>query len=489
VSSGAGLVLPRRCGWSLALALWLMLGAIDGHGAEASQAQPVVLTLSQAIERALQVNRDIQGSQLSVESRQESLTAAEASFEPKIYPSASGGVIGLDSQDEQWRVGAGVTLQQRVTSGIQGSISPRVDWIDREALSSVAFSLDFPLLRGLGRDVNLDSVYSSMHGIRSARHALFLTRTQTVVSTVAAVYDILRQEQLATLYSSQVQRLQGYAQTARIRERAGMDSAIDVYRAEIRIKDAESALTLAQEGVNAAQDRLKVLLAVALEQPIAVAAPIEFEPVTITAEQAVGIALERRVELIQAREDIAEAERKSAVARHNVLPELDLVVNYSRAELTDELATAFGNDEQVYSVNLVSRTDLTRSVEKSALRQSVIEARRTRLTLEQRQEEVKREVRQQLDALSQLERRMALSQEQIHQAQGKVALAEIKYRRGLGDNFDLIESETELQSARTGQLGLVSEYIVGVWRLRSVLGTLLDGREAGAETEAMQGAG
>jgi outer membrane protein TolC len=43
----------------------------------------------------------------------------------------------------------------------------------------------------------------------------------------------------------------------------------------------------------------------------------------------------------------------------------------------------------------------------------------------------------------------------------------------MANNFDLIEAETELQEARTNLLAAKIEYIVGTYRLRAALGTLI----------------
>ena len=78
-----------------------------------------------------------------------------------------------------------------------------------------------------------------------------------------------------------------------------------------------------------------------------------------------------------------------------------------------------------------------------------------------------------LDALKQEEQRIALRQDQIIQAKGKMRLAEIKFSHGMGDNFDLLESEIEYQQAKTNVLSEKNAYIVGQYRLRAALGTLL----------------
>jgi outer membrane protein len=44
----------------------------------------------------------------------------------------------------------------------------------------------------------------------------------------------------------------------------------------------------------------------------------------------------------------------------------------------------------------------------------------------------------------------------------------------MANNFDVIEAETELQQARVDLLSMDTEYIVGTYNLRAVLGTLIE---------------
>jgi outer membrane protein TolC len=72
--------------------------------------------------------------------------------------------------------------------------------------------------------------------------------------------------------------------------------------------------------------------------------------------------------------------------------------------------------------------------------------------------------------------RIENSEKQIHEARGKRSLAEIKFNHGLADNFDVIEAETELQQARINLVATQIDYIVGRYRLRSALGTLVESK-------------
>jgi outer membrane protein TolC len=96
------------------------------------------------------------------------------------------------------------------------------------------------------------------------------------------------------------------------------------------------------------------------------------------------------------------------------------------------------------------------------------------LDLESKEDEIKREVRRQLDALKKDEERISIRKGQIHQAEGKRALSKIKFRYNMANNFDIIEAETELQQARVNLLSVKTDYIVGTYRMRAVLGTLIE---------------
>jgi outer membrane protein len=104
----------------------------------------------------------------------------------------------------------------------------------------------------------------------------------------------------------------------------------------------------------------------------------------------------------------------------------------------------------------------------------LLAVRQARLNLENRIDNITREVRQAYAALLNSRQQIRIREEQIRQAGGKLELAKIKFSHGMADNFDIIESETELQQARTNHLAAKIEYIVGLFRLRAAIGTLID---------------
>ena len=77
-----------------------------------------------------------------------------------------------------------------------------------------------------------------------------------------------------------------------------------------------------------------------------------------------------------------------------------------------------------------------------------------------------------------LDKGIEYQRDQVHQARGQFELARVKFRHGMASNFDLIEAETSLRQAQSGLISAVMEYIVGTYRLRASLGTLVEKPES-----------
>jgi len=452
--------------YKIFLIFFVVLICSDQMVYSADESEIISLTLEQAIETALQRNRSIINALSMSESRKISLSSAQSAFDTKLYPSANAGL-----SSEAGMAGAGITLQKRFDSGATASLTPGIQRTDDNRTTRIGVSLNVPLFRGFGKETNLDSVYQSEFSVRTAQRSLYSTRVNVILDTASAVYDIIRQKELVRLFESLKQQLEGHSQIAKIREKVGLATPLDVYRAEIRLKDVEDSLSSARESFRNSEDRLKLILSFSLERPIEVSAPVESDKIRMNLEELIEIALKNRIELEQANDELEEARRRSRIAEHNILPQLDVVMNYNRYNMIDDFGTL---NENRWSINLVSNTDFARSYEKAAFQQSQITVSSSKLYLETRQDEIRREVRLQSEFLKKAQERIAIREAQKKQAEGKSELSKIKFDHGMTDNSDVIEAEKELQQANVNLLSMKTEYVVGIYRMRAAIGTLIE---------------
>lgn len=295
-----------------------------------------------------------------------------------------------------------------------------------------------------------------------------------MLSTINAVYDVIRQRELYKLNEESALRLRTHAEAASAKNKIGMANQIDVYRAGIQQKQAEDNLNIAREAYRSALDNLKILLALPLEEEIEIEAPLKYDLVRLAMQTAVSTALKNRVELDQAKDNLKEAERLSRVAKHNIWPNLDVVLNYSRFGSGENFGDSTGFDKDSWNIGLVTSTDIARTVERAAYDQSLLNVQGSRRNYSLLRDEVTREVNRDFRNLRGYENSIAIQEEQIKQAKGQLELAQVKFRYGLANNFDLIDAETQLRSAQTNLLSAVLNYIIGTNRLRASIGTLLE---------------
>jgi outer membrane protein len=432
------------------------------------------LTLETAINRALEANRGVADAMDQIEGTRLSLVSAESEFELKIFPGAEAGITGGSDEDSDETLGAGISLQKRFASGTDINVGTNTRKTGGTFQTDVDTSLTQPLLRGINREYNLSGVQNAKFGARSARRSLYLTQVNTVLNTIRAVYEVVRQKELFRLNENSAMRLRRHAEAARAKGKMGMSSPIDVYRAGIQQKQAEDNLNTAREAYHDALDNLKILLALPLEKEIVIEAPLKYNLLRLGQEEAVSTALKNRVELDQSADNIRETLRLSRVAKHNTWPDLDLVLNYSRFGSGENFgdSTKFNHDS--WNVGLVTSTDLARTVERAAYDQSLINVRVARRNATLLRDEIVREVKQNLRNLRVSEKAIKIQEEQIGQSKGQLELAQVKFKWGLANNFDLIDAETELRRAETNLLSAVLDYIIGSHRLRAALGTLIE---------------
>jgi len=440
----------------------------DFNSLSADGEEAVELSLTEAIDLALKANRKLLQSGYGFQNQQLSLQSAKSEFDLQIKPFSQTRVA-----DDKRIVGSGISLDKKFSSGIRASVSPGVKWSGNKFSGSAGVSLSIPLFRGFGKKVNLDSVYRSRFSARAAERSLYASRVDVVLDTVAAAYDITKQNELVKLYAFMREQLRGHAAMAKIKENVGLATPIDIYRAEIRMKDAENSLASAQESLSNAKDRLKLILSLSMDKDIHVSTPMAFEPVHITPEEAVDMALAHRIEIDQREDDIGEARRNADLAKHNLLPALDLVLDYQRLGFSDQINEGpfFGEDH--WAIFLSSNKDWVRKRDKISYQQSLLSVKTAQLNLVQQKDEIEREVRRQLHALDKNLERIQIRKEQVSQAESKLALAKIKFNHGMANNFDVIEAETERQRAKVDLLTSEIDYIIGTYRVRSVLGTLI----------------
>ncbi|MDR3089231.1 MAG: TolC family protein [Desulfobulbaceae bacterium] len=442
-------------------ALALLIGASSAHAA----ATELHLSLYEAIQYALAHNRDLAKGELNLQGSRLAVETAKSAFDLKVVPSSQ---LSADSSSERtWLVGA--RASKTFASGLTASARPTVGNWGGEPYSLLSVALDAPLLRGFGEEYAMAGVDSSLYALQSARLAQYSQQISVVLQTVQAVYGIVQKNMRIDVLAEQQRLLRHHLEIVKIKERAGLAEAMDAYRAEIRLKDLEDELTVARQDVDDALGELKKLLAIPQAGLVTINAPLDYAPSALKTDEAVAIAMKHRIDVEQSARLERETERQLRLAKNNLLPRLDLEVSYNLSGDNRR----FSLDDETWLATVTSDGDVFRVAEKNAYEQQLLQYRAMKLDQETLRENISREVRAEIGALNKHDKRIGLLEAQLHQTSGKMRLAESKFRNGMADNFVLLEAQEEMQRARTDLFAERIAAIVGLYRFRSVLGTLL----------------
>jgi outer membrane protein len=436
----------------------------------------ISLSLNQAIDMALRKNRGIVNSKYSADSTRYSIDAASSGFDLKLIPTGEATLEGGAATDTDY-VSAGMQLQKKLEYGTVVSIGPQVTRSHEPSLNlyttDMGVTITQPLLRGAGKEITTDNLQTANAAYQTSLRNVYQTKVNTVLSTISSYYETIRQMEMLQLYEKMGERLKGHATIARSKEKVGLSTSMDTYRAEIPLKETEDLIISTSETYQEANNKLKLILSVPQTTELELKVPESVGDFKLSLDDAIDTALKNRIEIEQLNQDMAEAERNAEIMKQNILPEMNLVLRYGRYSTSNTVNPATGLNHNRYSVSLQVGSDISRTAEKAAYQQSLINMKTLNTSLESKKEDISWEVRKQWLSLQESAKRIEIRKAQIKQGEEKLALAEVKFAHGMADNFDIIEAEKELQSARGNLLASEIEYATGTYNLKAILGTLV----------------
>ena len=446
------------------------IASLIAAAAGPAAAAPLELSLPAALERARSANRALIASELAIESERRSLAAARSDFALKIVPTSTVGRLAGSalSNDTGLNATLGLQARQKLEWGTVVSMGPSYNRAGDASNTTLNVSLHQPLLGGFGPDVHLEGVRQAEFAVASAARSREQAAINIALEIVASYHEALKQERIARLSAALEERLRRHSLISARKERAGLASPMDTFRAEIRRNDAKESGNQAVSALETAMGRLRLLLALPPDTELRLSEPatpaIEFDALEERSLQA-------RLELQQLQAELEEARRAAIVAAKATLPDLAINVSYGHAALADpSWGSLVPVTQRQWSVHLQASGDVRRAAERERHRRALLRIQALENSLAEKADDVRRQVRQQLRAIEESRSRMAVRSEQIRQAEGKLALAEVKFAHDMADNFDLIEAETELYRARGDLAAAEADLAVGIRGLRAAVG-------------------
>lgn len=404
-----------------------------------------------------------------------SLSAARSGFLPQVTPFLSpsfrdGGAPAVS------RYGLAVSEQLPFGPRLSGVVeTSRVDG-GEEWSSLHAVTLSQPLLRGLDPAVTREPLRAAQRGVETQERSLAVQKRFTVVAVWGAYLSAVLQDALLAEASGRTARAGAILEASRAKEQAGSVSRLDVLRAEQLLAQARSQENDARNAREDAHDLLARLLGRPAGSRFHLSPP-ERLPVAAPSDEALlAAALASREELVEARERVKDAEVQLRIARSLLLPSLDAGLTWSATGRSSGFGGALGSPgASSWTLGFSSQAPLNLGTQLAARSQAEVTLRSARRAAETLEADIVRQVRSAARRLSTARERLGLDEANEAVARMQLEVAELRFGKGLTDNFFVVDAEGLYNAARVSLLTSRQQVLLDELRLLSDAGLLRPG--------------
>lgn len=419
------------------------------------------ISLSNAIEVAVEHNFDLAAARIQQDFPQFQLHIAEADFRWDVTPTLA---VERDSRQETVTRLDG-RIEKRFSRGALFQVrAERVERDQGDTREGVELRVEQPLFRRFGALANLRDVHAAEFQLLMAQWG-FQRESESLIMRVVEVYTAalnrerrIQQEMQALVRASDLVRL------VEVRERQGRATGVDVLEMKMLHRQAELRFRQAEEGLTQSRAELAELLGRVSDQLPELEPVEESEWALPTVAEAEELARENRVERMQALAGYEEARRNLRLQERELYPDVRVIGTYRPDSL---------NDEESWFAGISAGQQLDPHVTRLQVEREEQRVRAAMLRIASVEVRLSREVRQAFSQVETLEQEREIADAQLELSQERLRLARGLYPSGRTTAAQLRESEEEWVRAQTEKTDVLLRQVRARYRFWYVLGLLV----------------
>ncbi len=366
--------------------------------------------------------------------------------------------------------------------------------------SSLGLGFSQPLMRNFGTDVTRRTINIARNTLGINRDVFRSALIDTAVATNQAYLDLFYTRQFVDVVKEALFLARDQARITQIRIDVGASAPLDILQPRVQIATEEENLIGAVANVRDAEDRLRALMHLDpadWDRPIIPASPAGYTPMTIDQEQAVAQAFQLRPEIHELQLTTATRQIQYVYARNQVLPRLDLNLNYSAAGLggraaifdpvtgrptgdfnstgfSHALNQVFGNDFPSWTVGFNVGLPVMNIGARAEAKRAELDVALARTNEEQTRQNIALEVRKTVRDVDTAAKEINASRTARDAAEKNLDAERRRYENGLSTNFQVLQIQGQLSTARARELQALVAYNKSVAAYHRAVGDLLE---------------
>lgn len=423
-------------------ALLVALVGAWAAGAPRGAAAQEVMTLEQALDRALERSPAMAQARQQVANAGWSKRTTLGAFLPTISTSSSMSIRSANQLDPNTgelvsgsadSYGAGINASYDVFSGLSR-------WRERQSASAQMDAAEAGLV---------DQEYN------------------VVLQTRTAFFTALRQDELVAVAQARVDQASQSLDLTRTRANLRVATVSDTLRARLELVNARQALLQAEATLRTS--RVNLGRQVGIDGPVIPAAPetLDPAPLSLTDEEILAEAVSRSPSVLAAEAAAASAQASAQASRSTYFPSLRMSSGYNwnnnDASFTGgRTSWSWGISASLPIFNGFNREAQVGRADQS-LRVARIQSQDARLA-------ARAEATAALETHRTAELAIGIAQEAVALAQEDLRVLQERYQQGVARIFDVVQSQIALDQARVDLVGARYDYVLARAELEAIVG-------------------
>ena len=458
------------------------------------------LSLEECINRVLQKNFNLRVQGFNTANAQENLVISKAGFDPTFTAfgqrAHTQGITSFNDslgtttsssyrQDTtDVRVGLNQTIQTGAAVSLSASVlrsgnNVAVNTLNPSYNSDVSLSVTQPLLKGAGTKVNRATIETARLGIAIANLNYKGSVLQAVRDTEAAYYTLaFTRGQLAVKQRS-LELAQKLYDENKVRKNTGVATALDVLTAEVGVAAAQNGVVLAQQQVRNSEDNL-----LALTGQFEFNTPpgtVSFSPYLDPApsiDEAFKHARDLQPTYVAALSTIKQLELAVTVANNGRLPTLNagiaLGFNGTDRSTNSSIDSLKTGDNYNWQADLSLSVPWGLRADRARARIALNNLHQEQAQLLSIEQNLLVQVRAAVLAVATNIESVQISAKTTELAEKQYELQKAKFDAGLSTSRDVLQSQTDLETARVNELSAKVNLRIAVANPRQLDGSSID---------------
>jgi outer membrane protein TolC len=473
-------------------------GARSGEAAPlpaAAKEPSAIISLPKAVEIAFRNSRDYQSAKETMYLSALALTLERFRWSPQFTELLTG-QVNRANRDESWTGSSSFGVSQLLATGgtLTASLASELVSFTTGAprtsgTSVLAANLIQPLWRGAGARIAQESLTQAERNVIYAIRTFARFHRTFAVSVATSYYQLLEQRSIVkNQWASYQISITSRVKTEKLAQ-AGRVPEFQVDQTRQQELSDQDAYISATETYGDTLDQFKLTLGLRTDANVdvdedeltkLVAAGI-IHP-RLSMEQALKQALALRLDLMNQRDETADAARQVDVAADGLGPDVSLVASASVPTPANQNRPYIMRFEQgTYNAGLDVNLPLTRKAERNTYRQALISLEQARRAESLLQDNIRLQVRREWNTLQERKQSYEIQVMSVRLAERRVASTSLLLEAGRVTANDLLLAQSSLLSARNALITALVDHTVARLQLWRDVETLLVTSEGSLE--------